>query len=467
MTWKDILTVWSDSLWVSGCIWGLLGIVLLYLARRPAHTFLHVLSRTQARWLRTAARALDRVRENTQTVQQLLHEANARDLAERRVERTLRQFAHAIERDLQAFPQMQRRLMDMIEQIDRDYHDSVDTPPLPPQWLDAIDGVASSQAAGDPAVAGILDAMHGTLTRASHDALDEFRFVSRKRHGLLRRMLPQWRRAVRVLSLLDDNVDQLKRRANSIDAQIERYGRLSHEPPTMTLGVQARYWMRCLFAAAMLTLTGVLAVTEHTLLVAPLTTLLPPDSTAFAVPIATAEAWVVIGAQLVAGLLLLDLNRVTRVLPMLGLQSARVRAQLSTLLVVLWLAMVVFTGSFMLLGTSSNAITGRSFTEIGLMVLLALLLMPSGLALDILLGAGRSVVLSLAGSGMAVVALLFRALAWSARLGGRLLIAGYDVLIFLPLAVEMAIALRQQRNSAKRAVGVSGEEDEAEVVSSS
>ena len=449
MTWNDILTVWSDSLWVSAIVWALLAIVLMYLARRPAHDALCVMSSALARWLRTAARALSGVRGRLLAQQRILHAAMALDLAERRIERTTRRFAHSIERDLGAFPQLQRRLTDQIERIDRDYHDSADTPPVPPQWLDAVDAVARTQGAGDSAVAGILDAMHGTLTRAAHDSLDEFRFVSRKRHGLLRRTLPQWRRAASMLSRMDGNVAVLTRRAESIDAQIEHYARLRDEPPALTLGVQAQYWMRCLFAAVALGVMGVLAVTEHALLAPPLLALLQNPISVFGLPLAQVEAWVVIGAQVVFGLLLLEVNRVTRLLPTLGLLGPRARLRSGVLLAVLWLATVVFAGTLLVLGAPAKATVAHSVAEVGAVVLLALLLLPTGLLLDMVLNAGRSVVLSVLGGILAAVALLLRACGWLARLAGRVLIYAYDLVIFLPLAIDAAIAMRRRKADAE------------------
>lgn len=460
MTWNDILTVWSDSLWVSGIVWALLAIVLLYLARRPAHDALRIASRALARWLRTAARALDGLRGRALAQQRVLHAAMALDLAERRIERTTRRFAHAIERDLGAFPQLQRRLTDQIERIDRDYHDSADTPPVPPQWLDAVDAVARTQQAGDAAVAGILDAMHGTLTRAAHDALDEFRFASRKRHGLLRRMLPLWRRAARMLSRMDGNVAVLTRRAESIDAQIERYVLLRDEPPALTLGVQAQYWMRCLFAVAGLGVMGVLAATEHALLTPPLLALLPHSNAVFGVPLAQVEAWVVIGAEAAFGLLLLEVNRVTRLLPALGLLGPRTRLRSGVLLCLLWLATVFFAGVLLALGAPAKATVAHSVAEVGAVVLLALLLLPAGLLLDMLLSSGRSVILSVVGGALAAAALLLRALGWLARLAGRVLVYVYDLAVFLPLAIDAAIAMRRNKTA-------DGDEDETEATASS
>ncbi|MEJ2655122.1 MAG: hypothetical protein P8Z69_07455 [Acidihalobacter sp.] len=449
MTWKNILTVWSDSLWVSAVVWALLAIVLLYLARRPAHEALRVASSALARWLRAAARALSGVRGRLLNQQRILHAAMALDMAERRIERTTRRFAHSIERDLGAFPQLQRRLTDQIERIDRDYHDSADTPPVPPQWLDAVDAVARTQGAGDSAVAGILDAMHGTLTRAAHDSLDEFRFVSRKRHGLLRRMLPQWRRAARMLSRMDGNVAVLTRRAESIDGQIERYTQLRDEPPALTLGAQAQYWMRCVFAAAALVVMGVLAVTEHALLAPPLLALLPNPASVFGVPLAHVEAWVVIGAEVVFGLLLLEVNRATRLLPALGLLGPRARLRSGVLLGLLWLATVAFAGTMVVLGAPTKATVAHSIAEVGVVVLLALLLLPTGLLLDMVLNTGRSVVLSVLGGILEAAALLLRVLGWLARLAGRVLIYAYDLVVFLPLAIDAVIAMRRRHKAAE------------------
>lgn len=439
MTWNDILTIWSGSLWVSCVIWAILANVFLYLARRRAHGLLRQAGRALACWLRAAARVLSGGRAELQAQQRDLHAAQACELAERRIERSTRRFAHLVDRDLAAFPQLQRRLTDQIERIDRDYHDSADTPPVPPQWLEAIDAVARTQSVGDSTVAGILDAMHGTLARASHDALDEFRHASRRRHGLLRRMLPQWRRATRLLASMNRHVAELSRLAESIDAQIMQYAALREQPPVFGLGVQMQYWLRFLFAAALLGALGVLASTQYTLLLPPLQHVLPKDMAAFGVPLAQLEAWVVIVAELVCGVLLLEFGRLARLLPALGQLEQRARRRAASLLAMLWLAIVAFACTLMILG--APAILGA--TQAVAVVLLALLLLPAGVLLDLALRSGPSATLSLLNGLLALAALSLRALGWLARLSGRLSVYVYDLVIFLPLAIELAISLRR------------------------
>lgn len=448
MAWNDFLTLGTGSVWVSGVVWALLAMVVMYAARARAHRVLYLSTRACARWLRTAARLLDAVRGRVALQQHAIHAAQVLDQAERRSDRSVQRIAHAIERDLGAFPQLQRRLSDQIERIDRDYHDSADTPPVPPQWLDAVGAVAEIHQHGDGRVAEILDAMHTTLTRSSQDALDEFRFASRRKHGLLRRMLPQWRRASRMLARLDGNVASLVRRADAIEAQITRYASLRAEPEALTLASEARYWLRFVFSAAALTVLGILAVTEHAVLLAPLNVLLPHAPNVYGLPAAKVEAWVVIGAELVFGMLLLETNRITRMLPGAGLMTRRLRLGAGLLLALLWLATTAFAATLTVFGAPADSRLGHVLATVGGVVLLSLLLLPAGVLVETALNTGRSVLLSLYSGLLALLADVLRAAGWCARLTGRVLIALYDLVIFIPLGVAAFVAAKRQAAAA-------------------
>lgn len=458
MTWNNILTVWSGSLWVFYLFWGALAVILLYLARSRAHELLYAVSRALGRWLRMAARALSLVRVRLLGLHRTLIAAMAQDQAERRIERSFHRLAHAVESDLDAFPQLQRRLTDQIERIERDYDESADTPPIPPQWLEAVDAIARTQSAGDSSVAGILDAMHGTLTRATHDALDEFRFSSRKRHGLLRRMLPYWRRAARMLARMNNDVASIARRAESVDAMIVGYEGLRDSPPVLSLGVRTSYWMRCLVALVVLALLAVAVVAEHSLLQVPLQRLLPGVSGVFGFPLADIESWGLIGAEVGFGALLLEVNRTTRLFPALGVLERRTRVRAGALLTLLWIATVAFAGSLVVLDAPVGIELGRSVAQVGGVVLLSVLLLPTAIALEMALSMGRGVLMDLVSGFLALSSLALRAASWLMRLAGRVSIYAYDVVIFLPLAIEALLAVRRRRKAAERENSADSEE---------
>jgi hypothetical protein len=156
---------------------------------------------------------------------------------------------------------------------------------------------------------------------------------------------------------------------------------------------------------------------------------------------------VVIGAEAVFGLLLLEVNRVTRLLPALGLLGPRARLRSGILLTVLWLATLGFAGTLLVLGAPAKAGIAHSVAQVGAVVLLALLLLPAGLLLDMVLNTGRSVLLSVLGGILAAAALLLRAVGWLSRLAGWVLIYAYDLVIFLPLAIDAAIAMRRHKTA--------------------
>ncbi len=175
-------------------------IMLLFLVRQQAQRFIFALSRVLHRLLRLAARAAANAEQRVTERNRLVLLAVAEDMRQRAIEREAQRVNQAVLRDLSAYPALHRELKDQIGRVDEDYRRSAEVPPMPPAWLDAIAAVAQIPANNDPAIARILEDMHGTLESAGNLALTEYRAGNRRRHRSLRRMLPYWRRLSRCAS---------------------------------------------------------------------------------------------------------------------------------------------------------------------------------------------------------------------------------------------------------------------------
>lgn len=448
----NLLSLGPGLIWESIVLWGLFALVLLYLARTHAHRLLLGLSRALARALRGLAALLWRLRRSGQSLQAEVMEAAARAEAERRLTRDFRRLADVVRNELGEYPSLHRQATEQITRIERDYEASVEIPPAPPNWLEAVDAVAHTSGGAEPALAKILDAMHSTLTRASHDALEEYRYASRKRHLLLRRAAPQWRKTAAILERMERTVMELADRVALTDTHMGEFERVRSEPPVPGLALQLRYLTRFTLAILMLGGFGVLVAGELSLLQPPLTRLLAAQPQVFGWSLPEISAWALVSAPILLGALLLELGRLTRLLPGLGVLQERVRGRLMAVLVILVFLQLAFMAALVVFGSPvpvGPVPPGAApvFAAGGLSILLALLLLATELPFEAALRSGRQVGMSLLVAVLGLFAMLSRMLAWSAHLGGQIAVRIYDLVIFLPLVIDEAWAARRQRNA--------------------
>lgn len=444
---QDLLTLWSDSAPTSAAIWAGLGILLLYLARRPCHDLLIHASRGVQRLLRTTARLLVRQAEWVLERNREVLVAVAEDQAERVIERDFRRISRAVDRDLSSYPALHRALSDQISRIDEDYRQSADAPPTPPAWLEAVQAVAAVEAKGDPAVAKILEDMHSTLQIACHNALLEYRATSRRRHLGLKRMLAYWRRVGAVLESVQRAVGRINDRAAAVDEQMHTYEEIRARKARTVRVLQSSSLVRFLTASLVLALAGLGAAVNYQLVYLPLGEILRlPDLAGL--DRTEAAAIGLIAAQLLAGIALTELLGITRLFHFLGITEEPVRRWGLRLGLALLLAFAALESG---LAWSAQAdavqaldgdgwVPGLGHALLGFVLPLALA--PVGLALEAFLQSGRIV------SGLALVALLrgaaviLRLLAVVVDRLALVLLQLYDVVVFLPLRAEEALRRR-------------------------
>lgn len=450
-----ILTLEPGLEWESALLWGLFALVLLYLARTHAHRLLFGVSRALARVLRGAAALIWRLRRRAVALQTEMLAAAAQAAAARSVKRDYRRLADTVRGELSEFPTLSRQVGELCVRMERDYEASAEVPPVPPNWLEAVDAVAHSGKGADPALANILDAMHSTLTRASHDALEEYRYASRKRHISLRRIAPSWRKAARVLERMERTVGELGDRVAAADGHWQSFEQVRQTPPKPSLSLQLRYLTYFLLSLAMLAGFGVVAGGQLALLHLPLNRLLAGQPAVLGATLGEVAAWALVCAPLLLGGLLLELGRMTRLLPVLGGLPGRLRRRAMIWLTALATLILVFQALLVALGGHAPVEpplppgAAPVFAAVGLSMLLGLLLMAVELPFETALRSGRQVGMSLLVAALGLGAILSRVAAWLVHLAGLIAVRAYDLVIFLPLVIDEAWTARRRRNAAE------------------
>ena len=83
--------------------------------------------------------------------------AHGRQEAGSRIEREFERLGALVERDLQGYPALQRKLLDEITRIEEDYKKCGEVPPPPPDWVEAVAAIANVKSGGGELVLKVLD----------------------------------------------------------------------------------------------------------------------------------------------------------------------------------------------------------------------------------------------------------------------------------------------------------------------
>ena len=121
MSGTEILRLWSDQVALSIVIWLVIAILLLYLARNPAHKAIRSASVLLRNAMRVTARSVHEAERRLLARNREVLMAAGKESAERLLEREFHRVNAVLTRDLSAYPNLHRKLSDQITKIDEDY----------------------------------------------------------------------------------------------------------------------------------------------------------------------------------------------------------------------------------------------------------------------------------------------------------------------------------------------------------
>ncbi len=435
-------------------------VLVLYLARRQAHALIRSVTRNGQRVLQVAAQAVVQGERRLAARNRQVLLAIAKGYQERQVEREFERVQFALQRDMSNYPTMHHALTGQISRIEEDYQRSAHTPPTPPAWLEAIEAVARVQNSSDPAIKQILEDMRETLENACHQALLEYRAVSRRRHRGLQRLLPYWRRVEGSLRSLNDTLQTLQQRASAIDSQMEAYRKIRESDDDTARALSSSAFSRFLISTFVLVIATAAAVFNYDLLSRGMSALL--DGSIGSVSSAGLAGAVITLLQIGMGMTILESAGITRMLPLLRGLDDLARTRLLTAATGVLLAMtaleasLAFSSAHTLLpalspegGEAPRLVGGLMLMLLGTVLPLVLALVAIPLEAFI-----ASVRIALGAAGV----LLLRGLAALLRLAGTLLQAlgqgllrVYDLIVFAPLWVEGLFSGTRGKRQAEQA----------------
>jgi len=454
-------------------LWVTLGIAALYLARGSAHHVLLAAFQALHDMLTLAVQAI------TATEKKLLqrnHEvllAAGREAKERTIEREFVRIGDSVHRDLGGYPALQRTLSEAITRIDEDHRNAAEVPPEPTAWVKAVEVVAKLDRK-EMSVGPLLSEIHSSLVKAQSAALKEYRDASTKRHGLLQRMLPHWRRIQQTLDRVDKSVGSLLERSRSIDRHLEEYREIVRGADRSIQVLSSSSLVQFFISAFVLAVAVGGAAINFSLIARPMAEMVGGTSVIGSFRTADIAALVIIMVEVSMGLFLMESLRITRLFPIIGAlpDKLRVRMMAVTFVILLMLASVEAGLAYMReilmqdeLATSAILRGGATTTagafawittaaQMGMGFTLPFALVFVAIPLETFVQSLRTVLGLLGIGALRLTRLVLRLLGSAFVHAGTALVRIYDILIFMPLWIEQF-----WRKPAKRRV-----EREAEVV---
>lgn len=453
------LYIWPGNPALSVLVLLVLAMPFLYVAREQVHMLLSRTSRALVRPLRLGARWLGdaalRMRARNREVL-LAHGSRELRLT---IERELERVTTLVQRDLEGYPALQRKLMEEVTRIEEDYKRSSEVPPPSPEWVRAIEALAQVRATGDGVIERILADIRKSLDGIYQKVVAEYRASYEKRHHILKGCLPFWRSASETLSKVERNITSLNDSAAKIDANVAKLegilARRSEVENTLTASASTQFFISSV--VMMIAFGG--AYVNFKLIALPMSAMVGGgDYVTDTLRASEIAALVIILFETLMGLFLMETLRFTNLFP-LGNITEKMRRRLmwvslGILLVLagVEVALAVMRDSIIAadvalkqsLGTGAAAMQPETgwvtrIPTFGQMILgftLPFALAFVAIPLEYFVGAGRIVL-------GAVLTMLVRGTAFALRLtaslvgeAGKLATHFYDVLIFVPLAIE-------------------------------
>lgn len=455
MTFSRLITIWPDMPALSILVWVVVLVALMYLGRTQAHKAILSLARVINNALRLAARSILRAEQGLQRRNKEVLLASGQETVERQLEREFHRVDLVVKRDLSGYPALNRSLSDLVSRIDEDYRESTEVPPSPPTWIKAVNTVAKIPPTGDSMVAEILGTIHTTLEGQHKKSMTEYREATNKRHKLLGKMTPFWRKLSQTLTKVDKTITGLQERSEAIDNKMKEYEEIRKGTDSSIRALTSSSMTQFVIAGFVLLIAIGGAIINFNLIALPMSEMVGGGSYIGPYKASNVAALVIIMVEVTMGLFLMESLRITKLFPVISAMDDKMRNRmvLITFGILVILASVEASLAFMrdVIAADMQALrqslanveaveTSTSWIPtVGQMVMgfiLPFALTFVAIPLESFIHSARTV------GGVAFTASL-RALAFVLRLIGNvvkqlgnLLINVYDLIILLPLWIE-------------------------------
>ena len=462
----NMLSITSNP-FLSMMIWIVLLLAALYFARKPFHRAVGSLAKIIHNAMRlTATSVLSVAGKLAQRNREVLMAAGL-EKAERLVEREFDRINSAVVRDLASYPHLQRQLLELTSRLDEDYSSSADVPPSLPNWRPIIESIAGIKHTGDSMVANMLGEINRTLTEQHKSAIDNYRKSNALRYGILRKMLPVWRKVQKTLNNVGNAIGNLNKRAKSIDRYMDEYEQIRMQTDKAARLLSSSSLTQFFISGLFLLIAFGGAFINFNMIALPMSEMIGNTSYIGQFKTSDIAVLVFILIELTMGLFIMESLRITRLFPTIGSMDDKMRRR------IIWVAFsllailagiesaLAFAGDGISrdLVTLSQSMAGvEQSASVGMIPAVGQMIMsfifPIALAfvavpLESFVSSSRTVLGIIVVGALRLISLVIRLIGNIGYYTGRFVINLYDLLIFPSIWLEGVLAgSRTKKNEA-------------------
>ncbi len=314
---------------VSALLWIVLAVTALYFARPTAHRLILAIGTALQRMFRTASLSVKHAESNLAERNREVLLATGREAKERIVEREFDRIKETVRKDLANFSVLHRNLSESITRIEEDHAEAVDVPPDPPGWVKAVEAVAAIDSKDNRmSIGGILSDIHVSMVQAHKEAMAAYRRASSKRHSLLRKMRPEWRRIQQTIDSVGKNVDSLLNRSATIDRHMQEYEDIVRGENRAVAILSSSSLVYFFVSLLVLAVAVGGATINFSLIARPMAEMVGGTSLIGGFRTADIAALVIIMVEISMGLFLMESLRITRLFPVIGALPDKIRVRM-------------------------------------------------------------------------------------------------------------------------------------------
>jgi hypothetical protein len=465
--------IWPGNAMASALILFAIAMPFLYAARKLVHDLFRSIGhaiggplRLGARWLFAAARDM---KERNKAV--LL--AHGKEEVGQHIEREFERVGLLVTRDLEGYPALQRKVLDEITRVEEDYKKCGEVPPPPPDWVEAVTGIAKIKAEHSEMVKRILEEIKRSVDSIHAKALEEYRRAYQSRHKILNGFMPFWRSLDKTLGQVDKKLTGLQDTSSKIDAQMEKYEQINKKTDKAEHALTVSAFTQFCVATLVLLIAMGGALVNFKLIALPFSEMVGgSDYLTNSLKTSDVAALVIILVEATMGLFLMEALRFTHLFPAIQNLNDKMRRRILWFSAVFLLALAGIEASLALIRdmlmadkqaliqslasaqkvAPADPLLARIPTAAQMLLGFILPLALAFVAIPL-----ESFVHSLRTVGGATLVMLVRVLAFVLRILGnlvrqlcRVLTTLYDVTIVLPLLIERMVKAMRNGTTASQ-----------------
>ncbi len=430
----------------------------MYLARKPFHRTMASLGRIIYNAMRLAASSVKLAEKRLKIRNREVLMCAGLELAERKVEREFDRIGMVVQRDLEGYPQVQRKISENLQKLEEDYEKCHAIPQTLPDWVKVIDAIANIKPSGDRMVVNMLEEIHHTLEDQHKTAVERHRRDVANRHGILSRMLPVWRTTQKTLGGVQKTIANLNQRTKKIDRYMDNYEKIRDRDDMAERQLSSSSLTQFFISGIVLLVAMVGAFINFNLVALPMSEMVGGASYVGAFKVSDIAGMFIVCVEIVVGFFLMDTLRITRLFSIIGSMEDRKRKRIGWGLVIVMTILAVVESSLAfyrdqiaadmdalrqtLAGVEPSDVSSSNIPMIGQMVMgfiLPFVLAFVAIPFESFVSSSRTVI------GI-VVAWFLRSLTFALRFCGnvgfyisRMVVNIYDLIIFPALWLEGVI----------------------------